>query len=51
METTQRTTEIEIIGTQVIPEFGVLAAIVLATSIGAIIVASRRNTMLKVLPV
>ncbi len=45
------TTEIEIIGTQVIPEFGVLAAIVLATSIGAIIVASRRNTMLKVLPV
>ena len=41
--------EVEIIGTQVIPEFGVIAALVLAAAFGAIIVASRKSQMLKVL--
>jgi predicted secreted protein with PEFG-CTERM motif len=42
--------EIEIIGTQVIPEFGILAALVLAAAVGAIVVADRKNQLLKVLP-
>lgn len=42
--------EIEIIGTQVIPEFGILAALVLAAAVGAIVVVSRKNQLLKVLP-
>ena len=42
--------EIEIIGTQVIPEFGILAALVLAAAVGAIVVISRKNQILKVLP-
>jgi predicted secreted protein with PEFG-CTERM motif len=44
------TEEIEIIGTQVIPEFGILAALVLAAAVGAIVVLSRRTQMLKLLP-
>ncbi len=44
------TEEIEIIGTQVIPEFGILAALVLAAAVGAIIVVSRKNKILNVLP-
>ena len=42
--------EIEIIGTQVIPEFGIVAALVLAAAIGVITVISRKNQMLKLLP-
>jgi len=42
--------EIEIIGTQVIPEFGILAALVLAAAVGAIVVVSRKNQILKILP-
>jgi len=42
--------EIEIIGTCVIPEFGILAPLVLAAAVGAIIVASRKNQILKFLP-
>lgn len=42
--------EIEIIGTVVVPEFGILAAFVLAAAIGAIVVLSRKNQILKVLP-
>lgn len=45
------TEEIEIIGTVVIPEFGILAAFVLAAAVGAIIVVSRKNQILKVLPI
>lgn len=45
------TEEIEIIGTIVIPEFGILAAFVLAAAVGAIIVVSRKNQILKVLPI
>jgi len=41
--------EVEIIGTEVIPEFGVIAALILAAAFGAIIVASRKSQMLKVL--
>jgi predicted secreted protein with PEFG-CTERM motif len=37
------TTEIAIVGTCMVPEFGVIAALVLAASVGAIIVATRRN--------
>ncbi len=44
------TEEIEIIGTQVIPEFGILAALVLAAAVGAIVVMSRRTQLLKLLP-
>lgn len=44
------TEEVEIIGTQVIPEFGMLAALVLAGAVAAIIVVSRRNQILNVLP-
>lgn len=42
--------EIEIIGTMVVPEFGILAALVLAAAVGAIVVVSRKNQILKVLP-
>jgi len=42
--------EIEIIGTMVVPEFGILAALVLAVAVGAIIAVSRKNQILKVLP-
>ena len=42
--------EIEIIGTQVIPEFGIIAALVLAAALSTIIVASRKNQILNVLP-
>lgn len=42
--------EVEIIGTCIIPEFGILAPLVLAAAVGAIIVASRKNQMLKFLP-
>ncbi len=42
--------EVEIIGTCVIPEFGIIAPLVLAAAVGAIIVASRKNQMLKFLP-
>ncbi len=42
--------EIEIIGTQVIPEFGIIAALVLAIAVGAIIVVSRKNQILNILP-
>jgi len=42
--------EVEIIGTQVIPEFGILAALALAAAVGAIVVISRKNQILKVLP-
>ena len=45
------TEEIEIIGTVVIPEFGILAAFVLAAAVGAIIVVSRKNQIMKVLPI
>lgn len=45
------TEEIEIIGTIVIPEFGILAALVLAAAVGAIIVVSRKNQIMKVLPI
>ncbi len=41
--------EVEIIGTEVIPEVGVIAALILAAAFGAIIVASRKSQMLKVL--
>lgn len=44
------TTEIEIIGTHVIPEFGVIAVLVLAAAFGAIIVASRKNLLTNVIP-
>jgi predicted secreted protein with PEFG-CTERM motif len=44
------TEEIEIIGTVVIPEFGVLAALVLAAAVGAIIVMSRKSQIPKILP-
>jgi predicted secreted protein with PEFG-CTERM motif len=44
------TEDIEIIGTCVIPEFGVIAALVLAAAVGAIVVVSRKNQILKVLP-
>lgn len=37
------TGEVKIIGTYVIPEFGVLAAFVLAAAVGAIVVMSRKN--------
>ncbi len=37
------TTEISIVGTCMVPEFGVIAALILAASVGAIIVATRRN--------
>lgn len=36
------TEEVEIIGTQVVPEFGIIAALILTTSIGGIVLASRR---------
>jgi len=42
--------EIEIIGTMVVPEFGILAALVLAAAVGAIVVVSRKNQILKILP-
>jgi predicted secreted protein with PEFG-CTERM motif len=42
--------EVEIIGTVVVPEFGIIAALVLAAAVGAIVVLSRKNLMLKVLP-
>ncbi len=42
-------TEVEIIGTQVIPEFGILAALVLAAAVGAIIVVSRKDQILQAL--
>jgi predicted secreted protein with PEFG-CTERM motif len=42
--------EVEIIGTCVIPEFGIIAPLVLAAAVGAIIVASRKNQILKFLP-
>jgi len=42
--------EIEIIGTVVVPEFGILAALVLAAAVGAIIAVSRKNQILKALP-
>jgi len=42
--------EIEIIGTVVVPEFGILAALVLAVAVGAIIAVSRKNQILKALP-
>ncbi len=42
--------EVEIIGTCVIPEFGIIAPLVLAAAVGAIIVASRKNQILKLLP-
>lgn len=42
--------EIEIIGTQVIPEFGIVAALVLAAAIGVITVISRKNQILNLLP-
>ena len=42
--------EVEIIGTCIIPEFGILAPLVLAAAVGAIIVASRKNQILKFLP-
>ncbi len=44
------TSEIEIIGTSVIPEFGIIAALVLAIAVGAIIVVSRKNQILSILP-
>lgn len=44
------TEEIEIIGTQVIPEFGIVALLVLAASVGAILLVSRRNHILNMLP-
>lgn len=44
------TEEIEIIGTYVIPEFGIIAALILAMGIGALVVLSRKNQILKVLP-
>ncbi len=44
------TEEIEIIGTQVIPEFGVIAVIVLALALSAIVVAGRKIQVLNVLP-
>lgn len=44
------TEEIEIIGTWVVPEFGVIAALVLAAAVGAIIIMSRKNQIQKVLP-
>lgn len=42
--------EVEIIGTFVVPEFGILAALALAVAVGAIIAVSRKNQILKVLP-
>lgn len=42
-------TQVEIIGTQVIPEFGILAVLVLAAAVGAIIVVSRKNQILQAL--
>jgi predicted secreted protein with PEFG-CTERM motif len=42
--------EIEIIGTHVIPEFGIIAALVLAVAVGAIIIISRKNQILNILP-
>jgi predicted secreted protein with PEFG-CTERM motif len=42
--------EIEIIGTFVIPEFGIIAALVLAVAVGAIIIISRKNQILNILP-
>ena len=42
--------EIEIIGTCVIPEFGILAAFVLAAAVGAIVVLGRKNLIMKALP-
>ena len=42
--------EVEIIGTCIIPEFGILAPLVLAAAVGAIIVASRKTQILKFLP-
>ncbi len=42
--------EVEIIGTCVIPEFGILAAFVLASAIGAIVVLSRKSQIVKLLP-
>lgn len=42
--------EIEIIGTMIIPEFGILAALVLAAAVGAIVIVSRKNQILKLLP-
>ena len=44
------TEEVEIIGTQVIPEFGVIAVIVLALALSAIVVAGRKTQVLNVLP-
>ncbi len=41
--------EVEIIGTIVVPEFGILAALVLATAVGTIIIVSRKNQILQVL--
>ncbi|MFQ5969094.1 MAG: PEFG-CTERM sorting domain-containing protein [Nitrososphaerales archaeon] len=42
--------EVEIIGTVVVPEFGILAALVLVVAVGAIIAVSRKNQILKLLP-
>ena len=44
------TEEIEIVGTQVIPEFCIIAALVLAAALSTIIVASRKNKLINLLP-
>lgn len=42
--------EVDIMGTWVVPEFGVLAALALAAALGAFIAISRKNQLMKLLP-